>query len=90
MYLHISKKQKIINTKIIGIFDMDTASVGKDTKQFLSRMQKRGSVRSDIGDIPKSFVMYDGECGTEIALLKFSSSSVENKVNAFDGYFGKE
>lgn len=90
MYLHISKSQKISNKKIIGIFDMDTASVGKDTKQFLSRMQKRGSVRSDIGDIPKSFVMYDGEDGTEIALLKFSSGSVENKVNAFDEYFGKE
>ena len=90
MYLHVSKKLKISNKNIIGIFDMDTASVGKDTKQFLSRMQKRGSVRSEIGDIPKSFVMYDGENGTEIALLKFSSGSVENKVNAYDGYFGME
>lgn len=90
MYLHVSKKQKIYNKNIIGIFDMDTASVGKDTKQFLSMMQKKGSVRSDIGDIPKSFVMYDGDNGTEIALLKFSSGSVEKKVNALDGYLGKE
>ena len=90
MYLHVSKKQKISNKSIIGIFDMDNASVGKDTKQFLARMQKRGSVRSDIGDIPKSFVMYDTDGGTEIALLKFSSASVEKKVNAFEGYLGKE
>ena len=89
MYLHISKKKKISNNDIIGIFDMDTASVGKETKQFLSMMQKRGSVISELGDIPKSFVMYSTEKGTEIALLKFSSSSVENKVNAFDKYFGK-
>ncbi len=90
MYLHISKKKKISNNDIIGIFDMDTASVGKETKQFLSMMQKRGSVISDLGDIPKSFVMYSTEKGTEIALLKFSSSSVEKKVNAFDEYFEKE
>ena len=89
IYLNVGSGKSIPERDIVGIFDMDTASVGKETKQFLSMMQKRGSVISDLGDIPKSFVMYSTEKGTEIALLKFSSSSVENKVHAFDKYFGK-
>ena len=62
IYLNVGAGKSIPERDIVGIFDMDTASVGKETKQFLSMMQKRGSVISELGDIPKSFVvMADGK-----------------------------
>ncbi len=89
MYLHLSKKKKILSRSIIGIFDMDTATEMKDTRAFLKSMQNDGRVISETGDIPKSFVLFEekneanGNKETFMALLKFSSSSVEKKVNYY-------
>ncbi len=91
MYLHLSKKRKILSKGIIGIFDMDTATQMKDTRSFLKEMQKSGRVISEGVDIPKSFVLFEEEemhkgkpvKETKMVLLKFSSSSVEKKVNYY-------
>lgn len=94
MYLHLSKKRKIRTSGIIGVFDMDTATQSRDSREFLSSMQKSGAVVSEVGDIPKSFVLFEEEKivkakpqkELKIALLKFSSSSVEKKINSFNEY----
>ncbi len=91
MYLHLSKKKKILSKGIIGIFDMDTATQSRDTRAFLKEMQREGNVISDVGDIPKSFVLFEEtetvkgkpQIHTRMALLKFSSASVEKKVNYY-------
>ncbi len=70
---------------------MDTATQSRDTRNFLKEMQKEGKVISEVGDIPKSFVLFEEEekiknqtvKKTGMALLKFSSASVEKKVNYY-------
>ena len=53
MYLHAGN-DKIIRTKsIIGIFDMDNATRGADTKEFLRVEQKCGRLESSKDEIPK-------------------------------------
>lgn len=59
MYLNIGNGRYIREKRIIGIFDMDTATVCIATRQFLSRMQKEGHVNSGDADIPKSFLLLD-------------------------------
>ena len=53
MYLHAGNN-KIIRTKsIIGIFDMDNATMGADTRAFLQHAQKDGTLEISKTEIPK-------------------------------------
>ncbi|MBQ4556893.1 MAG: DUF370 domain-containing protein [Clostridia bacterium] len=59
MYLHAGNN-KIIRTKsIIGIFDMDNATMGADTRSFLKKAQSDGILEISKTEIPKSFILYD-------------------------------
>ncbi len=61
MYLSIGGNELIKKKDIIGIFDLDTSTIGQNTKDFLKKAEKSG-MSSFIGDgIPKAFiVMNDG------------------------------
>ena len=43
--------------EILGIFDMDTATVSPVTKKFLNKAQRRGEVSIAGDELPKSFVV---------------------------------
>ena len=42
---------------IIGIFDIDTATVSRDTRAFLKKCEDDDSVTNVSDDLPKSFVL---------------------------------
>lgn len=65
MYLNTGSGKNLRTRRIIGIFDMDTATVCIATRSFLSKMQKEGCVRDTDGDIPKSFILADSIESTE-------------------------
>lgn len=48
----------MVKTKdIIGIFDMDTSTVSKNTRNYLNLAEKKGEVVTVSFDLPKSFVV---------------------------------
>ena len=48
----------VINTdSIIGIFDLDNATLSYKTRDFLSEAEKSGKVISVCSDLPKSFIV---------------------------------
>lgn len=55
--LQLGKTTTVHEEQILGIFDMDTATVSAVTKQFLSLAQKRGRVVLAAEELPKSFVI---------------------------------
>ena len=57
MFLHIGSNQNVRTSEILGIFDMDTATVAPQTKRFLSRAQRDGGIVNVSDDLPKSFVV---------------------------------
>lgn len=59
MFIHVGNNRNIRTDRIIGIFDADTATVGKDTKKFLFDRQKEGTLKSVCDELPKSFVLCD-------------------------------
>ena len=63
MYIHIGNNVILRKKSVLGIFDMDNATVSPVTRGFLSSKQKAGLVRSVSFDIPKSFIVYleDGQ-----------------------------
>jgi len=57
MYLHIGGETVVREDDIIGIFDMDTATVSYKTRDFLSAAEKSGKVENVTAELPKSFVI---------------------------------
>lgn len=60
MFLHLGQDTIITTEDIIGIFDLDTSTVMKSTRDFLSAMTKAKKVINVSYELPKSFVLtYD-------------------------------
>ena len=59
MYIHLGNGNVIRKSKIIGIFDLDTATVTPATKVFLRRAEHEHMLVNCSEDIPKSFVVDD-------------------------------
>lgn len=57
MYLHIGMDTVINTDSIIGIFDLDNATLSYKTRDFLSEAEKSGKVKSVCSDLPKSFIV---------------------------------
>lgn len=60
MYLDLGQ-DVILQEDIIGIFDLDTATVAARTRDFLREAETTGSVRMLGSDLPRSFVLAQRE-----------------------------
>ena len=71
MYLHLGNEVSIRTRDIIGIFDLETASISSDTKSFLKRCEDGDIVTNVSSDLPKSFVLcrYNGEIQVFISAI---------------------
>ena len=80
MFLHVGNNRNIRIRDVVGIFDMDNATVSSVTRKFLSGKQKVKLVESAAEEIPKSFVLYrDGE-DYKICFSPLSSSSLRGRM----------
>ena len=59
MYLHIGEDTIIRDREIIGIFDMDTSTVNKATRDYLKKAEQEKRVVYVNYDLPKCFVVTD-------------------------------
>ena len=57
MKLYLNDECGIDPAAIVGIFDMDSATVGDATKKFLSQQERDGTLALVTGDIPVSFLV---------------------------------
>ena len=81
MYLHIGNKKSVKKKDIIGIFDLDTATVTKTGKDFINRLERSGSVEYDDDDLPRSFVLVVEEGKSKVRLSRISSKGLLARVN---------
>lgn len=57
MYLHLGVHTVVSMNDVIGIFDMDTSTVEKTTRDYLACAEKQGDVVNVSTELPKSFVV---------------------------------
>ena len=79
MYLHMGQDFIVREQEIIGIFDIDTTSAGKRTREFLERAENEGAVVSMSNDIPKSFIVTDFPYET-VYLSPISSAALAGRA----------
>ena len=84
MFTHIGNDVNVRTDRIIGLFDLDTSSVGKGTKIFLQKMQERGRVINTSADIPRCAILADDENrdGAVIYLSSVSSTTIATRRNS--------
>ncbi len=58
-YLHLGKDTSIEIDNIVGIFDLDTSTVSKHTRSFLSICEKENRIVNVSYELPKSYILYD-------------------------------
>lgn len=81
MFLHVGNNKNIRERDIIGIFDMDNATVSTVTRRFLSENQKKGLIISASDEIPKSFVIYKENGRVNICFSQLSSSALYGRLS---------
>lgn len=57
MYLHLGQDTILRTKDILGIFDLDTASLSRHTRDFLARAQQDNRVITVSEELPKSFIV---------------------------------
>lgn len=89
MYLHIGHGKSLHTDRIIGMFDLDTATVSSLTKSFISGEERKKNVEYDDSDLPRSFLLYENKKKEyKIKLSRISTLSllqrVENKSEGIE------
>ena len=79
MYLHIGAEVNLRKSQVIGIFDLDTASISPLTKGYLKEAQQNGFLHSANEELPKSFVVIQEKDGTQSVWFSQISASVLKK-----------
>ncbi len=81
MYLHLGNKTVVNSNEIIGIFDLDTTTVSKRTRDFLSKNEKMNNIVNVSYEIPISFVVCkDKEKNTKIYFSPVSSITLQKRA----------
>ncbi len=76
MYLHLGQDTVVKEKNIIGIFDMDTATVSKKTRDFLREAEKKGNVINVTYELPKSFIVCSENGKTKVYISQISSTTL--------------
>ncbi len=58
MYLHLGQDIIVDTRNIVGIYDMDTSTISKWSREYLNKAEKEGRVVNvSFFDLPKSFIV---------------------------------
>ncbi len=73
MYLHLGQETVVKKSSIVGIFDLDTATVSKKSRDFLARAEKEKRVVNVTYELPKSFTVCNEKNATTVYISQISS-----------------
>ena len=81
MYLHLGKETVIKEDDILGIFDLDTATVSRHTRKYLNIAEKEKETITVSYELPKSFVVCKRpkEKGKKIYISQISPVTLQKR-----------
>lgn len=82
MYLHIGNGVSIKDGDIIGIFDLDTATVSKNTRNFIN--SKARTVEYTDTDLPRSFIVTIKNKKEKVILSRISTVGLKMRLDNND------
>ncbi len=83
MYLHLGQNEIVPDRRVIGIFDLDTCTYEKRSREYLTAAEQEGVVLDISGDLPKSFVICDHPYHRQIVYLsQLSSATLQRRAES--------
>lgn len=79
MFIHIGGNIVIPMKDIIAIFDIDTTTISKDTREFLKIAEEEGFINTISEDLPKSFIITEVDKKSKIYLSPISSVTLQKR-----------
>ncbi len=88
-YLHIGNGATVKKEDVIGIFDLDSATVSQISKKFIADKKKEGAVSYEDSDLPRSFVLVGDKNSTKektskIKLSRISPDGLKKRIEETD------
>lgn len=80
MYLHLGQDVVIQTKNVVGIFDLEKASLSPKTKDFLARATKWDHVVTVSYEMPKTFIVTVEEGQTRVYISQISSSTLKKRA----------
>ena len=80
IYLHLGQDTVVRFDSIVGIFDMDTTTVSKFSREFLSFSEKKKNVVNVSFELPKSFIVCNENGQLKIYISQLSSTTLQKRV----------
>ncbi len=84
MYLHLGQDTVVKVEDIIGIFDLENATISKHTRAYLAAAEKRGQVVNVSSEMPKSFCVCKGKEDTRVYISQISSVTLKRRTGFID------
>lgn len=79
MYLHLGNETVILKSSIVGIFDIETTSVSKITRWFLTNSENELKVTNVSNELPKSFVLCQQGEETRVYISQISTATLKRR-----------
>ena len=76
MYLHLGENTVERTDNILGIFDMDTSTISKWTKDYLSSATKNKRVINVSMELPKSYIICNEDDEIKVYVSQISSQTL--------------
>ncbi|MGN1131284.1 MAG: extracellular matrix regulator RemB [Ruminococcus sp.] len=76
MYLHLGENTVVRTDDIIGIFDMDTSTISKWTKNYLSNATKSKRIINVSMELPKSYIVCNEDNEIKVYVSQISSQTL--------------
>lgn len=84
MYIHLGQDTVIRMADVVGIFDLDTSTVSKHTRDFLARAEKEKRVVNVSYELPKSFVVAGEGKNQKVYISQISSATLLKRTGFID------
>ena len=80
MYLHLGQDVVVRTRDIVGIFDLDTSTVYKDTRRYLTKAEQEGRAVTVSTELPKSFLLCQSGGVGRVYVSHLAPSTLRRRV----------
>ena len=80
MYLQLGQDKAVPLKEVVGIFDIESTTVYKTTRNFLARAEKDGEIVNVSADLPKTFVICSSGGKNRVYISAVSAQTMQKKA----------
>jgi len=81
-FLHLGKDTSIEIDNIVGIYDMDTSTVSKHTREFLRICEQENRIVNVSYELPKSYILYDFAGEYSVYLSPLNAATLLKRIES--------